>query len=136
MARKQVVFLYLVTVGLVASLYDDCDVVAEQNIAIQTCTTANQTVSKVNGYCPMSDIVIEVPVCEDVEIKVCPQVVERDLEAHCTSFTTQHCVKSYEKHSFDVEVRRRAVDDEDTCTIKKATCNGGGVVAPQNVICN
>ena len=137
MARKQVVFLCLVTVGLVASLYDDCDVVAEQNIAIQTCTTANQTVSKVNGYCPMSDIVIEVPVCEDVEIKVCPQVVERDLEAHCTSFTTQHCVKSYEKHSFDgVASRRRGVEEGNTCVVERATCEDVEVEVPKEVECN
>ena len=135
MGRKQIVFLFLVTVGLVASDFDGCDVVANQTIAIKTCTFATQNVSKVNDYCPMSDYVTEIAVCEDVEVKVCHHVVERELEGNCMTFPTQHCVTSYEKHSFDgVEVRRRSADD--TCEIKKATCNDGGVVAPKNVECN
>ena len=135
MGEKQVVFLCLVTVGLVASLFDDCDVVEHQIIAIQNCTTALQNVSKVDGNCPMSEFVIEIAVCEDVQIQVCHQVAERDLEANCMTFPTQHCVTSYETSSVPtVEVRRRAA--EDTCEIKKATCVNGGVVAPQNVTCN
>ena len=135
MAKKQVVFLCLVSVGLVASIFDNCDWVANQTIPIQTCTTANKNVSKVDGYCPMSDHVIEIAVCEDVEVKVCHQVVERDLEGNCITFPAQHCVNSYEKHSVPiVEVRRRAADD--TCEIQKATCVDGGIVAPQNVTCN
>ena len=134
MAKKQVVFLCLVTVGLVASNFNGCDVVANQTIAFQNCTLGPQEVPKVNGYCPMSDYVIPIPVCEDVHVKFCHQVVARDLEENCMTHTTQHCVTSYEKHSFAVEVRRREV--EGNCTIEKATCSDNSVVAPQNVTCN
>merc|ERR1712076_158012 len=83
----------------------------------------------------MSDHVIPVPVCEDVEIKFCHEVVERDLEKDCMTHTTQHCVSSYEKDSFGgVEVRSRATGD--TCEIEKATCNGNSVGVPKIVKCN
>ena len=134
MSRKQVVFLLLVTVGLVVSRFDDCDVEANQTIAIQTCTLAPQNVPKVNGYCPTSDYVLPIAVCEDVDIKVCHEVATRDLETNCITFSTPHCVTSYEKHSGGVEVRRRSVDG--SCEVKKATCVDGGVVAPKNVTCN
>ena len=134
MARKQVVVLCLATIGLVASQFDNCDVVANQTIAIQTCTLAPQNVPKVNGYCPTSDYVLPIAVCEDVDIKVCHEVATRDLETNCITFSTPHCVTSYEKHSGGVEVRRRSVDG--SCEVKKATCVDGGVVAPKNVTCN
>ena len=135
MARKQVVFLCLVTVGLVASDFNGCDVVANQTIAFQNCTLGTEEVDKVNGYCPMGDHVIPVPVCEDVHIKYCHHVVARDLEEDCMTHTSQHCVTIYEKHSFGgVEVRRRATGDK--CEIEKATCNDNSVVVPQNVTCN
>ena len=136
MSRKQVVFLLLVTVGLVVSRFDDCDVEANQTIAIQTCTLAPQNVSKINGHCPMRDYVIAIPVCKDVKITGCLQILPI-TEAHCMTFDTQHCVTSYEKHSYDgVETRRRDVDDEDTCEIEKATCDDGNVTAPQQVTCH
>ena len=135
MAKKQVVFLCLVTVGLVASNFNGCDVVANQTIAFQNCTLEPHEVPKVDGYCPMSDYVIPIPVCDDVHVKFCHQVVTRDLEENCMTHTIQHCVTSYEKHSVaGVEVRRRSANDK--CKIEKATCNDNSVVVPQNVTYN
>ena len=142
MARKQVVFLCLVTVGLVASLFNGCDVEVKQTITVQTCTLAPETVDKVDGYCPMRDFVIRVPVCKDVTTTICNQDIVRGITiypngTHCMSFDTQHCETSYEKHSFDgVASRRRGVEDEDTCVIERATCVDEQVEVPKEVKCN
>ena len=145
MARKQVVFLCLVAVGVVVSLFNDCDVKVKQKITIQNCTVAPENEAKVDGSCPIEDFVVPIQVCKDVTTIICNQaIVRRGITiypngTHCLSIPahTQHCVTSYEKHSFDgVEVRRQADGDEDTCEIEKATCVDDGVVAPQNVECN
>ena len=142
MARKQVVFSCLVTVGVVASLFNGCDVEVKQNITIQICTLAPENVEKVDGYCPMRDFVIRIPVCKDVTTTICNQDIVRGITIYpngtrCMSFDTQHCVASYENHSFDgVAFRRRGVEDGDTCVNERATYVNDDVEAPKEVKCS
>ena len=143
MARKQVVILCLVAVGVVASLLNDCDVKVKQDITIQTCTLAPKNEAKVDGNCPMGDFVIPSQVCKDVTNTICNQaIVRRGITiypngTHCLSFDTQHCETSYEKHSFDgVAFRRRGVEEGNTCVVERATCESVEVEVPKEVECN
>ena len=145
MARKQVVFLCLVAVGVVVSLFNDCDVKVKQKITIQTCTLAPENEAKVDGSCPMEDFVVPIQVCKDVTTTICNQaIVRRGITiypngTHCLSIPAhiQHCVTSYEKHSFDgVASRRRGVEEGNTCVVERATCEDVEVEVPKEVECN
>ena len=107
-----------------SSSLDDCNVVVEQNIDITDCTLESQNVPKVNGFCPMSDLLIPFQVCYEV------------ITAFVTTFeiTTPHCVLSYDVMSFESPVKRQNANKK-TCEIQKATCNDYEEKIPKTRTC-
>ena len=128
MAIRPVVFLFLVTIGLVAAQFEGCDVVANQTIKISKCYTNTTTVDKVFGFCPMSDIIMATPICKDISTTF--------IDSHEVS--TPHCITAYHRHSHGVEspAERRGTDDQDTCVIAAAACLNKTVVAPKKRKCD
>ena len=128
MAIRPVVFLFLVTVGLVAAQFEGCDVVANQTIKISKCYTNTTTVDKVFGFCPMSDIIMATPICKDISTTF--------IDSHEVS--TPHCITSYHRYSngFESPAERRGTDDENTCVIAAAACLNKTVVAPKKRKCD
>merc|ERR1719411_378535 len=122
MAGKQVVFLCLASVSLVASFSVNCVVDETQNVYIEsTCELETQTVAKVRGRCPMAATLMPGdPVCHTVEIENCFVLGDRE---HChTGIPREICVQTWEAISTAMPEIRRSVRGTDTCETDVAVC--------------
>ena len=122
MAGKQVIFLCLASVSLVASFSVNCVVDETQSVYIEsTCKLETQTVSKVRGRCPMAAALMPGdPVCHSVETENCIVLGDRE---HChTGIPREICVQTWVETSPMVPVVRRSVRGTDTCETDVAVC--------------
>ena len=139
MAGIQFVLFCLVAIGLGVSAFQGrCDVHDEVEVATNVCTLEDKEVDKVDGVCPMREMLIYKPLaCNDIEMDLCMGLTH-GIGEKCATIKGQYCVNTAEVAQCEdcaPLAHFGGFEDDKKCQTTVANCHDETVKSPTKQTC-
>ena len=141
MAGKEFLLFCLVAIGSgVSAFLGECDVHEEAEVKINVCTLEDKEVHKVDGVCPMREMLRTKPtVCNNIEMSLCNEGGdEGGHHMRCDSIKGQYCVATAEVVPCETcppLSHFGGFEDAEKCQTTVANCHDEEVKSPAKQTC-